>query len=247
MKRKTSEVVITNAVEKYMHAVQEVVGDELAMAALYGSAATGDYVLGVSDVNLLFVVEAPSPKHLFELGEKTRGITRKYRVTAHVLSKQELVSSADVFPVEYLEIGSTMELIHGTDLITSLEVHTHNLRHQVESMIRGEINSLRQLIITLSARQRELAEELRMWSGRQAALFRALLRLTGGKQKAEARDLRQVIEHIADTFSVSAKPFLELEDVREGIKVTRSIQDIAGDILLNYISIAEIIDGPTYR
>ncbi len=247
MKRKDPEVFIAEAIAAYMGVVQEVFSDSLVMAALYGSAATGNYVSSVSDINLLFVVDPPSPKRLFDLGERARKITEKYRITAHIISKQELLSSSDVFPVEYLEIGASMELIHGTDLVSSLKIDKKNLRHQVEAMIRGEINSLRQLIITSWSRQRFFFLELRSWAGRQSALFRALLRLTGEDTISELKNIRTVIEHVSEIFEISLKPLQELEDLREGVKLSRDLQEVISDLLLAYIQIAEKLDGPTYR
>ncbi len=245
MRKKKSEVFIPEGIEKYMTVVQEVYGDELLMAALYGSAATGSYVTGVSDINMLFVVQEPNVERLIDLGQRSRRITETYRITAHILSKQELLTSGDVFPVEYLEIADTMELIHGTDLITSMAIDKKNLRHQVESMIRGEINSLRQLVIASFGRRKLFTRELRMWAGRQAALFRALMRLTGSD--SQRHDAYAAAEQLAETFEISSKPLLDLEDLREDKPVSRSIEEIIGDVLHAYITIAEIIDGPTYR
>lgn len=244
MKSKDPEVFITEAIEAYMGIVQTVYADSLKMAALYGSAATGTYVPSVSDINLLCVVDPASPRRLFDLGERSRKVTRKYRITPHILSLKELETSSDVFPVEYLEIGETMELLHGTDLISSLEIDRKNLRHQVETMVRGEINSLRQLIITSFSRQKLFALELREWAGRQSALFRGVLRLTGREQGISRHD---IIEHLAETFDIPQRPLLELEDLREGVKLSRDLQEVVSELLLAYIAVAEKIDGPEYR
>lgn len=246
MVRKDPDIHITRGIEKYMEHIQAVFADSLVMAALYGSAATGHYIAGVSDINMLFVVDPPSPKRLFELAERTKRVAGKYRITPHILSKQELFSSADVFPVEYLEIGETMELIHGTNLIEELKIDRKNLRHQVESMIRGEINSLRQLVLTQGGRRKLFFQDLRLWAGRQAALMRSLLRLVKHEHKQDLNP-KHIIEEIVEAFEVAPRPLLEVEDLREGVHVSRDIVDVISDLLMDYIHIAEILDGPTYR
>ncbi len=247
MKKKDPGIFITEGIEKYMHMVQTVYADTLVMAALYGSAATGSYVYGISDINLLLVVDPPSPSKLFDLGERTFKIVGKYRITPHVLSKSELLGSADVFPVEYLEISSTMDLIHGDNLFEQLDISRKNLRHQVEAMLRGEINSLRQIILAASAKEKLFGRELQQWAGRQFTLYRALLNLAGEKEKSGHTDVRLVTDDLAEIFSLSVTPFHDMEDIREGIKLSKSHKEVVSSLLKEYITMAEKVDGPTYR
>lgn len=247
MKKKDPGIFIAEGIEKYMGMVQAVYGDTLIMAALYGSAATGSYVYGISDINMLLVVDPASPNKLFDLGERTFKIVGKYRITPHVLSKGELLGSADVFPVEYLEISSTMDLIHGENLFEQLKISRVNLRHQVETMLRGEINSLRQIILASSGKDKLFGREVQQWAGRQFTLYRALLNLAGEKEKSGHTDVRLVADDLAEIFSVSATAFHDLEDIREGIKLSKTHREVVSALLKEYIIIAEKVDGPTYR
>ena len=51
------DAYVTKAIDVFMPILTGVYGDSLVMTALYGSAAAGGWVQGVSDINILIVVE----------------------------------------------------------------------------------------------------------------------------------------------------------------------------------------------
>ena len=215
---------------EFLPVVRQVYGDLLSMVALYGSAATGTWVSGVSDINILIVVEKADPDKLIEFGAALgkRNLIQRYRITPHILSRQELDTSSDIFPVEYLELRETLELVEGENLFADLHVNIENLRHQVEAMTRGSVNTLRQIVIASAGDRRRLHASLKGWSGRQIPLYRAVLRLAAmAKGSAEAtaapdtaskqsgKELDGIISKMAESLGLDKTPFLELQELRE--------------------------------
>lgn len=215
---------------EFLPVVRQVYGDLLSMVALYGSAATGTWVSGVSDINILIVVEKADPDKLIEFGVALgkRNLIQRYRITPHILSRQELDTSSDIFPVEYLELRETLELVEGENLFADLQVSIENLRHQVEAMTRGSVNTLRQIVIASAGDRRRLQASLKGWSGRQIPLYRAVLRLaamakgsvgaTAGTDTASnqtGKDLGGIISKMAESLGLDKTPFLELQALRE--------------------------------
>ena len=79
------DAYVTKAVDIFMPILTGIYDDSLVMTALYGSAAAGGWVQGVSDINILIVVDNADPSRLFELGKSARKILAKYRITPHIL------------------------------------------------------------------------------------------------------------------------------------------------------------------
>lgn len=258
VKREDPIVQIPKAMSEFLPIVKHVYGDQLCMVALYGSAATGTWVSGVSDINILIIVEKADPDRLMELGRALgkRQLIQRYRLTPHILSRQELVSSSDIFPVEYLELQESLELLEGKDLFADLTVSIDNLRHQVEAMTRGSVNTLRQIVISSAGDRKRLQAALQSWGGRQIPLYRAVLRLTsmakgsesssqpqGKGHDAQLRDLGALISRMAESLGLDKTPFLELQELREqGAKGTIDPLTLIPRLQRQYLLMLDTVD-----
>ena len=249
MAKKEADVYISGAVDAFLPVLSEVYGSSLVMTALYGSAAAGGWVQGVSDINILIVVDNADPVNLFELGKKARKILAKYRITPHLLSKNELLTSSDIFPVEYLELQKNMRLLQGDNLFGEIEISYKNLRHQVESMLRGSVQTLRQIILGTSGDNKLLKKILADWAGSQLSLFRALIRLTDSQSDAENVDFsgnaEDLMPELAARFGISQEPFINLLDLRKPVTPGNPLQlkDLVINLQKQYLTILDLVDS----
>jgi predicted nucleotidyltransferase len=175
---------IKQAVEtEFVALTRRVFGDDLVSLTLYGSYLKDSFTPGVSDVNVLVVLSRSVPEALRELGGAGSRLMKRYRITPLVISRKEFVNSADVFPMEYLDITEAHQVLMGPDVTAELDIDRKNLRHQIEHQLRGHLVSLRQLAIAAGRprlfRKILLRRELDQWYGRLAAILRGLLRLKG--------------------------------------------------------------------
>ncbi|MBL7006848.1 MAG: hypothetical protein ISR78_07205 [Spirochaetia bacterium] len=255
------DAYVTKAIDAFMPILREVYGDSLVMTALYGSAAAGGWVQGVSDINILIIVDKADPAHLFDLGKNARKTLTKYRITPHLLSKKELLTSSDIFPVEYLELKNTMLIIQGDDLFIEMEIANKNLRHQVESMLRGSVQTLRQIILGSSGDNRLLKRNLSDWAGSQLSLFRALISLTDAEKRnsgsadgaaegaaegsEEANSVDNLVQKLASRFTIDEEPFIKLLELRTIGLDNKSLQieKLVIDLQSQYLSILDVVDS----
>ena len=242
------DAYVTKAIDVFMPILTGVYGDSLVMTALYGSAAAGGWVQGVSDINILIVVDNADPTRLFELGKSARKTLAKYRITPHILSKKELLTSSDIFPVEYLELKNTMLLIQGDDLFIEMEIANKNLRHQVESMLRGSVQTLRQIILGTSGDSRLLKRTLSDWAGSQLSLFRALISLTDamkGSAGTEEASTENLISQLASRFDINQEPFDKLLELRTSVsnKASLQLQELVVDLQTQYLAMLDVVDS----
>lgn len=244
MRETNPERFIEKGIETIVPMIKETYGSDLCMVALYGSAATGTFIKGVSDINILIVVEHAEAAQLFALAKSARKSLIDYRITPHILSKQELFASADVFPIEYLEIRETMKLLLGENLLEQLEIGDQNVRHQVETMVRGGLNSLRQIILLVSSDEKILRRELLSWGGRQLPLYKSVLRLFKAEpDEYRAHDPREVVASLEKHLGFSCSALAELIDLRDSQASGRPLSDLVSKLLAQYIRLVEAVDG----
>jgi hypothetical protein len=182
---------------------------------LYGSYVSGSFVRGVSDINVLIILEEIDAAKIESFGKAAHRTMRRHKITPLILTRKEFNNSADVFPMEYFDIKENNRVIHGVDETESLSLTMKNLRHQIEDRLRGEIASLRQLIIASRGRRRVLGRYLKLWAGSLNAVFRGLLRL-GGKGTSDAADILAGVKNMS---GVDTTVFARLNELRGGGKI----------------------------
>lgn len=227
------------AVEKdFLQIVTDVFQDNLKSVMLYGSYAGTRFVPGVSDVNVLVIVEEVVPEELAALSSRAYRLINKHRITPLILSEAEFLRSADVFPMEYLDIASRNRLLFGSDISTTLEFSNRNLRHQVEHQLRGSLISLRQLVVAARGRKSVLRRDLPRWYGSVGAVMRGLLRLHGSTNVPE--NPADVMSTVNSTLGFEPGPFLQLLELREGGKVDSV--ELAHALLDRLSALVELVD-----
>ena len=108
--------------ERMVRELAQALGDRLVSVVLYGSAARGDFQQATSDVNLLVVLDSLAPDRLEALSGAFGGWTRKKQPLPRVFSKELIAESADVFPIEFLDLQSRRQVLHGEDPFEGVEV-----------------------------------------------------------------------------------------------------------------------------
>jgi predicted nucleotidyltransferase len=200
--------------------LEESFGGNLRSVIAYGSYAGGHFVPGISDVNLLVILDASNPGQLEAFGRRGKRLVRRLNITPLILTKAEFLSSADVFPIEYTDIQARHKVLLGEDLTASLALRKNNLRHQLEDRLRGAVISLRKLITASGGNERLLGRHLRTWIGPLNALFRGLLSLRSLSAKTDAAvpaDARELLHKVKEVFALDTGPFVELIGHRKGV------------------------------
>lgn len=209
--------------EEFIPEVQKSFGDALEAVILYGSAARGSYVPGGSDINLLIIIREPDPEKIMALGSEEARLLKKHHISLHVLSEGEFIRSADIFPMEYLDIREAGQVLYGENIAERLTITRKNLRHQVEERLRGNINALRQALIASRGSSRLLSQLLRANFGTLIAPLRGLLRLkeealqqSGEKERTQPRGELELLQKVQEEYGVDTTPLKEVLTFREG-------------------------------
>lgn len=244
MKESDPQRFIEEGVSKFVKILEEHLADQLKMVALYGSAATGRFVAGVSDINILVITDTLDARHLSVIAGEAKKLLVDHRITVHLLTKAELESSADVFPVEYLEISKTMRLLQGSSLFEDLEIGRQNLRHQIEAMVRGSMNALKQILLLTFSETKLLKRELISWSGRLLPLLRAVLILFGEDTGIYSQDdIGKICAALKRRVGIDCPAFIEVCSLRSEKKQELDVIRLADDLLAEYAALVEAVDA----
>ena len=220
--------------------VQTFFGENLSSVVVYGSYAAGRWISGSSDVNVLILLDRCEPAALKTFGERGRRVLQKNRITPLVLTVAEFSSSADVFPMEYMDIIARHRVLFGADPTDHVAFSRSNLRHQLEHQLRGTMVSLRQLVIAARGRNRLLRAELKTFAGPVAALFRGLLRLSGATEIPS--DPPALAHAVNQALGFTPGPFVQLFSIQEGSARGVDPQDLADQLLIRLSELIEIVD-----
>jgi len=130
------------ALRKYCQVLYEAPALQTASIMLYGSAARGQYVSGLSDINLLVIagdVSIESLKKVLNPGF----MIRRYGITPFFLTEEELMTSSDVFPVKFQSIKESYRVLWGEDVLSRLEISKEYMRLRCEQEIKNILLRLR--------------------------------------------------------------------------------------------------------
>lgn len=196
--------------------LKDLFGNGLLSVVLYGSAVRGTYRKGVSDINILVLVEESRPQEFFEMGRVLKPFLRKHRLNPKVMTRDEFASSADVFPLEYSDIKDAHKVLYGDEGILNIDLRSAHLCYELEEKLKGAVGDIRYLLIASGGNEKKLAMHLGSWSGLCGTIFRGLLRLKGVSDiPAEADAL---YERVSAEYSVPMDGFSALERFRKGEK-----------------------------
>jgi predicted nucleotidyltransferase len=225
--------------------VREAFGSDLESIIIYGSYLKETFVPGVSDINVLVLLKQVDASKLAAFGKTAQRVVRRNRIAPLILSTEEFTTSADVFPMEYLDIVTTHKLVHGEDSTLELRLSREHLRHQVEHQLRGHLLSLRQLVVASSARRtsrRALRKELHRWCGSLSAILRGVLRLHAA-ETIPGSD-REIVSQLNKVTGLEPGPITELVESRSGSAIdSRQLILRLVDRLGELVRIVDRMDG----
>ncbi len=189
------------AVDRFTAQVREAFGARLLSVVLYGSAASGEYVHGRSDINLALVLESITLDGLARCRPFLKGWRRDGVALPLLLTPTDIRRSADIFPVEFLDICEHHVVLDGTDFFANLDIDPRYLRFQVEHELKAKILSLRESYLgSLDRAKPEAAlEDLFAASVPSVlALGRNLLRVASRRPPARKGDTPAALEKAFD-------------------------------------------------
>jgi len=203
--------------------LQRALDDRLVSLVLYGSAARGDYRQKTSDFNVLLVVRDLAPATLGALSGPVRRFERQGQPVPRIFSEALIADSADVFPVEFLDILAHRVIVAGDDPFAATEVHPEHLRLQCERELREKMMRLREGYVEAHDRPRELKRLLTDSYTTFVALFRGCLHLLGDDVPVHNDE---VVSAFCAHGGLDVTPFREVDRLKRSEPVETGLQEL---------------------
>jgi predicted nucleotidyltransferase len=164
-------------------------GDRLESVVLYGSVPRREAVPGLSDVNLLVLLDDVEVRDLAAAGGLARRWVEAGNCAPLLFGWEELRRSADVFAIELADMRDRREVLAGRDPIPGLEIRSASLRLQLERELRGRWTQLREGMMMAAGRPAEVGDLLLRALPTFACHCRAVLRLVDRDLPVETEDV----------------------------------------------------------
>jgi hypothetical protein len=207
----TSDPILRGMIQRLVASA----GAALESVVLYGPAARGD---GYPDqpYHLIIVVAELSPASLALLGQPLRWWRRRGQPVPRLFSAAFITASADVFPLELLDIARHREILHGADPFADLVVDTRLLRLQCERELRERMMRLCEAYVEALDDRRALERLLVAAYIDFADVFRGYLYLRGETPPARSAE---VMARFCELAAIDPAPFGAVERLLKGERV----------------------------
>jgi predicted nucleotidyltransferase len=190
----------------------QLFGDDLISIMLYGSAASGDYIPGKSDINFLIMLSEKGIDYLDQTFDLVARWKKRNVATPLFLTEAYVSTSLDVFPIEYLNFQNSYKLVYGKDILKDLSFDRGFLRMQCEREVKGKLLLLREAFLESRGKGKDLQQLIAQSLGAFIAIFNGLLHLKGEELPRHKRD---VIKNVCQAFDMDNDLFAKLLDVKE--------------------------------
>ncbi|MBA1343215.1 MAG: hypothetical protein C5S52_06415 [ANME-2 cluster archaeon] len=200
--------------------IKVILGDNLVILAEY---QTGD------DTTLLAVCNSIDFDTLHEL-KGTKEIPL-------LLTKEELLDGADVFPIEFLNIKQHHTMLDGEDLLKDLVISKKHLRHQLEFEFRSKLLHIRGEYLGFKGKD---LERLALAAVPVLApIVGSLLYL----KDLPASSTGDMWGAVSDAYDVDTDVLREIYDIRRGnAKFKKEKEQYIRDIIKVLSDLGEIVD-----
>ena len=187
------------------------------LSHIYDAHLIGAYTY-IADLNpgasrqALLVVVDQLPFGVLKKQQSLSKALRKCVSSLKLFTREELLQSLDVFPIEFLDIINDHTLIVGQDCLKSLEVDPAHLRHECEFYLRSTILKLRENFAFADASPKTLiTDSLPM----VVSISKYYLRLLG---KPVPHTAAEAIIELRHVVQFDTKVFLDLLTLKSKVK-----------------------------
>jgi predicted nucleotidyltransferase len=228
--------------DELVSALRACLSDNLQSVVLYGSSAAGDFVPGFSGHDVLIVVQQLSAAELRAVRKALLDWERSGNPLPQIFTRQELLDSADVFPIEFLDMRQSRRVLYGADPLAELKIDMRHYRGQLERELKVRLELLRRRYIACGGDEERLAQLLAKSVSSFLILLRAVLRLYNENVPAEKAD---VLAPLAQHLAFDPRPLRDVLALRT--RRTRpepgELETLFGDYLHSIGQVVRAVDG----
>jgi hypothetical protein len=186
-------------------------GERLESIVLYGSVPRSESILGLSDINVLVLLDHVTLNDLRRASSIARSWLDLGRAAPMLFGLEEFRQSTDAFAIEMADLRDRREVVYGADPASDIVVPRQALRHQLEHELRARHAQLREGLMLAAPIPKSVGELLEQALPAFVCYLRAILRLAGRDVPAGSEDVIRAATNLVDA---RPDPFLDLWGAR---------------------------------
>ncbi|MDD5595758.1 MAG: hypothetical protein PHY94_05895 [Candidatus Omnitrophica bacterium] len=223
---------------KFSEKLKEVYGDSLISVVLYGSAASAEFVEEHSNLNVLVVLKDTGLENLRKI---TASVNKFKMIHALFLSQEYIVSSVDIFPIEFLDMRENYVLLYGKDILKDINIDTKNLRFQCEQELKVKLLNLKQAYLKISDNKLALRNLLFRSFTSILHILRNVLRLKTGKAPYQKEE---ILKELSVIFQIKHDLWKRILAAKANqIKLSgKDLEEIFSDFVGDLEKIVTVVD-----
>jgi len=187
----------------------ETYGATLVSLVAYGSSVAGGYEPGISDINLVLVLERGGFREISKAAPILR--RSKLRLSPQFFDLASVESLAEVCPMELRDMQIAHVVLHGRDLLSDLYVDEQRLRAECRRALTGVATRIRHQALAVGDDPRALSALTNDTLRAILAVLRHLLRLEGKQIPPQKEDL---IRMAGRDYGFDCEPFVRALGLR---------------------------------
>lgn len=221
-------------IDEFVKRMREAGGANIESIILFGSAVSGDFHPGLSNLNLFCVLRETSFEALRALTPAAKWWDGQKQPPPLCMTHDELHRTVDVFTIELLDMQQYHRVLYGQDVLNDLKIPMDLHRVQLEYELREKLVLLRQHVLLASESEARLWELLQHSVSSLLTLFRHALISLGQNAPASRRE---AVQALGTRLSFDASVFVRVLDVRE--KKASAKKSEARDLASRYLAAVE--------
>jgi hypothetical protein len=200
--------------------LKNAAGANLQSVVLFGSAVTGEFREGHSDLNILCLLEHATTNELSPLCATIGWWIAEGNPAPLVFTYDELTRSAHLSAIEMFDLKSHHRILFGPDWLESFRPPLHLHRLQVERQLHRERLRLRQALLAAPDKRKAQWAVMLSSASRFCTLFRHAIMAAGEPQP---NTKREAVTAMAAWTGADPSGFEAVLDYREGKRTRRKI------------------------
>jgi predicted nucleotidyltransferase len=222
--------------KEFCRGLVDVYGPALKSITVYGSLARKEYFPERSDINVMVVLAEADLEALKKCLDVVARGREGCKVTPFFLTKEDIETSTDVFPIKFYDMKDAYEVIYGEDYLADLAIDDGNLRLEVEQEMKILVMELRQFYVQRARKGGATgAEHLLAYFNSFLYLLKRLLKLQGHDAPTRNEELIRVA---AKRYELDVDFLKRMLDYKRG----RPMKDSCAEAIPLYKAVAKAAD-----
>lgn len=180
--------------KSYVNDVAKAYENKLESIVIYGSAVRGEFLPGLSNLNILLILSSCELSVLKQYDGLHKRWSKEQVVVPLFLTRADLEAASTAFPLEYQDILDCYRVLWGQDPFVGLKIDVRYLAAEVVQGLRGNLFRLRQRLVEGRSTEEAITILLPLSITALLPVLRGLQRLLGRPVMMHGEPLLKEIE-----------------------------------------------------